>query len=104
MLASVAFEMNLNREKIDVTVYSHLDWLSNIGGLYVTLFIILTLVFYLCQLHSYEHNLVAHLFKSDASQLRRNKRPTHEEELDMFKYAEGNPLDPQSLTLLEQII
>ena len=77
-----------------------LDWLSHLGGLLVATFILLSLVFFVCQLNVFENFLVQQLFRGDYVLAEVGFRM---ENVNISKYAAGKPLKGDRLSCWGQL-
>ena len=62
---SVVFERDLDLHRVDREVYSVLDLLGDVGGLYEATKMICFTILYLTNFMSFENYLVSELFKKD---------------------------------------
>ena len=61
----VVFEMNHNLKTYQRTIYSFLEWLSEIGGLYGALYAIFSVVLKLIQYRAIDYFIVGQLYSRD---------------------------------------
>ena len=62
---SILYERDLDYHRVDREVYSILDWLGDIGGLYEAMSLICAGILYLFNFMSYDNYLVSELFKKE---------------------------------------
>ena len=61
----VVFEFDLTLYLIDRNVYSFLDWIGDVGGLYEGLFLSFSVILIFSQYYDLEHLLIEHLYRDD---------------------------------------
>lgn len=62
---SIIYERDLDFHRVDREVYSILDWLGDVGGLYEAVQIICGTLLYLLNFMSFENYMVSELFKKE---------------------------------------
>ena len=65
----VTFEFDLTLYRVDRDVYSVLDWVGDVGGLYEGVYLILYVILLFTQFHDFEHFLIEYLFIKSEDEL-----------------------------------
>ena len=60
---AIVYEINLDRRRIQRSVYSLLDWIGDVGGLLEAMFVILSLIIAIYHYKSFEIFMIHNLFK-----------------------------------------
>ena len=58
----VTFEFDLNLYRVDRDIYSVLDWVGDVGGLYEGIYLSLYVILIFTQFHDFDHFMIELLF------------------------------------------
>ena len=59
----MTFEFDLNLYRVDRDVYSILDWIGDVGGLFEGLYLIFTMLIFIFKFNDFQHFLIELLYK-----------------------------------------
>ena len=66
----IVYEINLDRRRIQRSVYSLLDWIGDVGGLLEAMFVILSVLIVIYQYKTFEIYMIQNLFKLKSPEIK----------------------------------